>query len=308
MRSEASMGRWWMIMGPVASGEQVFFLTELSPEGSYEVELEVDGDRGGRVKIGPMSFVPSKLKISGKNEGKAPTIKEVDVIEVKHSVFNEAVIRWTTDVPSNTIVEYGFTTDYGKTVKYDKVFTTEHRIKISGLNRETTYHFRVVSRDIFGNASVSDGHTIDTTKQVSKVVVLDEPSPADKMKATLFRVNRAGDVAVRVFNDTRSRVFVRVRELTIFGAESNHGLGLKSGVALTINNCVDCHSFGITHPVGVKSRSRETSIPPNLPTIEDGMITCVTCHDPHGGEQEKLSRLPAMTDLCVQCHTGYPVI
>ncbi len=306
LRNEMPMDNGWAIMGPSSAGEQIFFFTDLSPEGTYEMVLEMEDERERRVTLDPVEFVPLKVERVGKNTGKPPSIKEVDVIEVKYSVFNEALVRWTTNVPANTIVEYGLTAEYGKVVEYSKVYTTEHRIKLTGLRANAVYHYRVISRDLFGSASVSEDHTLDTSRAFQKTVVLDNaPLASSGMEATLFKVSRSGEVALRVLNVTPSKTFVRIRELIIFKNQEKHGFGLKSAKELTINLCVECHSrsLGITHPVGVQSRSENTSIPTNLPTIEDGMITCVTCHNPHGGKEKYFSRLPYKRDLCIECHT-----
>jgi hypothetical protein len=59
------------------------------------------------------------------------------------------VITWTTDEPSSSGVEYGATIAYGNTASGDGDIT-EHRVTVSGLTPETTYHYRVLSSDACG--------------------------------------------------------------------------------------------------------------------------------------------------------------
>jgi len=72
---------------------------------------------------------------------------------------------------------------------------------------------------------------------------------------------------------------------------------------LAINACYQCHpvsALGTSHPVRLYS-GRDVRIPPELPTV-DGMLTCVTCHNPHGSEGKMLVRETIKTKLCVACH------
>ena len=79
---------------------------------------------------------------------------------------------------------------------------------------------------------------------------------------------------------------------------------LRDPEELTIDVCYSCHP-GIrgvaSHPVRIYATG-DTRIPDDLQTIKDGMITCATCHNPHGGEGKKLVREVIKTKLCVTCH------
>jgi len=78
---------------------------------------------------------------------------------------------------------------------------------------------------------------------------------------------------------------------------------LRNLEALSITVCYQCHpasSLGTSHPVRLYG-GKGVRIPDELPTV-DGMLTCVTCHDPHGSAGEKLVRERIKTKLCVACH------
>lgn len=66
----------------------------------------------------------------------------------------EAVITWSTDVPSSSRVEYGTAYSLGSVIESPSL-TTSHSIALTGLQPYTMYYFRVVSIDEFGNKSVS---------------------------------------------------------------------------------------------------------------------------------------------------------
>lgn len=83
---------------------------------------------------------------------------------------------------------------------------------------------------------------------------------------------------------------------------------LREPQELTIELCLSCHSntnLGTSHPVRLYARRGNTIIPDELPTIEDGMMTCVTCHSPHGAPASQLVREIVKTKLCVTCHIRF---
>lgn len=77
---------------------------------------------------------------------------------------------------------------------------------------------------------------------------------------------------------------------------------------LAIDACYSCHpanGLGLSHPVRIYPlESDSMKIPDILPTVNN-MLTCVTCHSPHGSNTKKLIRLEAKTQLCVACHINY---
>jgi hypothetical protein len=70
-------------------------------------------------------------------------------------------IVWNTDESADSVVEFGFTTNY-TTGKTNAVLMLAHEVELTGLSPDTTYHFRVRSRDGSGNFTVSSDATFDT--------------------------------------------------------------------------------------------------------------------------------------------------
>ncbi|MDQ7054925.1 MAG: fibronectin type III domain-containing protein [candidate division KSB1 bacterium] len=92
-----------------------------------------------------------------------------------------ATITWQTDEPADTQVEWGVSPAYGQRSPLDTSLTTDHRVQITGLTPNTTYHFRVKSRDASGNLAASADHTFttppDTTPPVIQNVLVQTPEP-----------------------------------------------------------------------------------------------------------------------------------
>jgi hypothetical protein len=81
-----------------------------------------------------------------------PRISDVVVLDRTSSSVR---VTWTTDLPSTTQVEYGPTSSYGWSTPLVTDPVTAHSAPITGLAAETTYHYRVVSRDAAGNTTRS---------------------------------------------------------------------------------------------------------------------------------------------------------
>jgi len=63
--------------------------------------------------------------------------------------------------------------------------------------------------------------------------------------------------------------------------------------------CLDCHSdrkAPAEHKVDIVPAREVRGLP-----LTDGMITCVTCHDPHANAYGSMLRIKA-GDLCLACH------
>ena len=78
---------------------------------------------------------------------------------------NSATVSWTTDIPATSQVEYGLTDAYGQTVSLGDQMDTARSMTVTGLEPETTYHYRVISTDPAGNTTVSSDAVFTTQLQ-----------------------------------------------------------------------------------------------------------------------------------------------
>jgi hypothetical protein len=75
---------------------------------------------------------------------------------------NSALINWTTSKPSDTQVEYGTTTACNSATPLDTAALRAHSVTLSALNANTTYYYRVRSKDAAGSLAVSPNFTFKT--------------------------------------------------------------------------------------------------------------------------------------------------
>jgi hypothetical protein len=75
---------------------------------------------------------------------------------------NSVALSWTTNEPSNTQVEYGPTTSYGRLSILNSSLVTNHNVDIVGLTPNTLYHYRGISTDASGNLAKTTDQTFKT--------------------------------------------------------------------------------------------------------------------------------------------------
>ncbi len=74
-------------------------------------------------------------------------------------------ISWSTDENSSTQIEYGLSSTYtaSTTLIDDTTYVTSHSQSLTGLTPNTTYHYRVISRDPSGTIATSTNQTFTTS-------------------------------------------------------------------------------------------------------------------------------------------------
>jgi hypothetical protein len=74
-----------------------------------------------------------------------------------------STITWTTDTGADSQVEYGLTSTYTSSSTRSFSTTTSHSVSLTGLTAGTTYNYRVISRDEYGQTSTSTNRTFSTS-------------------------------------------------------------------------------------------------------------------------------------------------
>jgi uncharacterized protein YkwD len=119
--------------------------------------------------------------ISGKTLSVSDVTAPIITNVVASPTETTAVITWTTDEAATSQVEYGNTTGYDSASALDVAPVVSHSITLSILEPNTTYHFKVKSRDKAGNQAVSEDDTFITSAS--------KPPPEDKLtSAEAFKV------------------------------------------------------------------------------------------------------------------------
>jgi purple acid phosphatase-like protein/IPT/TIG domain-containing protein/fibronectin type III domain protein len=99
-----------------------------------------------------------------------------------------AMITWQTNKPSDQQVMYGTTTAYGLSTSLDPTLSLSHSQTLTNLQPETTYHFRVRSRDEGGSVAQSADLTFTTPIEV----LISTLSPSGGTTGTQVVINGKG--------------------------------------------------------------------------------------------------------------------
>jgi hypothetical protein len=131
---------------------------------------------GGTCSDGPFKGLVDEVKIynralsaseiftmanpgTGNNDVTMPVIS---AIQASNLTPSSSTISWTTNEASDSQVEYGTTTSYGKVTTLNSTAVTAHTASLSGLSAQTTYDYHVKSKDAAGNLAVSSNYTFTT--------------------------------------------------------------------------------------------------------------------------------------------------
>src|ERR1035438_5552030 len=102
----------------------------------------------------------------------APVIANVSAGNVNSS---SAAITWTTDQISDSVVEYGLDTSYGNAVTNSTIIYY-HTVPLAGLSGNTTYHYRVKSKNSYNKQGISGDYVLTTAAATVADVIVESRS------------------------------------------------------------------------------------------------------------------------------------
>src|SRR3990172_4503798 len=238
----------------------------------------------------------------------ALSISGIEVEEVRQGVFLEAVIFWKTDSFADSALEYRTGGEDLKTVSASLDYSKEHRVTLAPLEGGTEYYFRISARDLSGNTARSSEFSFSTAAPFKRGEEVKPSRRLPRVEEVKFLKSRNNEFYLLASADVPSSFIVSVQERVKETQGDKNGNGLLAQKVSAIEACGNCHPQGTSHPVGVNAKTKDTVIPLHLPTLSGGVIACITCHLPHGGEQKYFARMDFQRDLCVECHRKDPFI
>jgi predicted CXXCH cytochrome family protein len=228
-------------------------------------------------------------------------ISDVKIQGVKKGPYVKAIVTWHTDAPSTTAIEYMIKDSKQRPyfISYRDLYSWDHKIELYRLKHRSIYSFRVKSKGLFGKTLVSREATIDTSKEIPIPESSKRPFSVIK-DVTAFRLKDHEGVFLLVEANKPVYCNVKIEETKNEKIKTAHKFKINRYAA--IYACEGCHSFNVSHPVGIRAQGEHVRTPTDLPTIDNGIITCASCHDPHGSHNLFLARIDFKADLCLKCH------
>lgn len=157
----------------------------------------------------------------------APVISEISAIDLTGT---GAIVKWKTNEPSTTQVEYGTSSSYGLMTTLNSSLVTIHSVLIGGLTPSTTYHYRVWSKDANGNTASSTDATFATPAlpDIASPIITDihTSNLATSSVSIVWTTNETSDS--KVYYSTSSPV-----NLSIAATASNSALVVSHSLNLT---------------------------------------------------------------------------
>ncbi|MBI3627693.1 MAG: fibronectin type III domain-containing protein [Candidatus Sungbacteria bacterium] len=147
-------------------------LANLSPATTYHFRIRSYDSSGNVGLSGDYTFTTAAASgASGVSANAPPIISEIGADTIGET---SATVNWTTDVPSDSLVEYGNTENLGSTAG-SATLSTSHSIALADLLSDTNYQFRVVSKPAGGAAfqATSPLHDFNT---LAVPIIVDPPA------------------------------------------------------------------------------------------------------------------------------------
>ena len=156
-----------------------------------------------------------------------------------------ATISWSTNEASDTQVEYGTTTSYGNATPLNTSLVTTHSVSLSGLQANTTYNYRVKSRDAAGNLAASGNLTFVTPTA---------PPPADTTSPVLSSIQStsitSSNATITWSTDEASDTQVEYGTTTAYGSSTPLNASLLTAHSVSLSGLQASTSYNYR----VKSR------------------------------------------------------
>jgi Bacterial Ig domain/Right handed beta helix region/Purple acid Phosphatase, N-terminal domain len=92
-----------------------------------------------------------------------PAALSISAVASSTIASDTVTITWTTNLASNSQVDYGATANYGQSSTLNSSMVTSHTVALSGLSASTTYHYRAKSVDASNHQVASADFTFTTT-------------------------------------------------------------------------------------------------------------------------------------------------
>jgi phosphodiesterase/alkaline phosphatase D-like protein len=130
---------------------------------------------------------------------------------------------WTTDEPATSEVEYGTSPSYGLITSHDMTLVTEHRVSLTGLSPQTTYHYMVKSRNASHLWGVSLGHTFATPDVTPPAISGVYSTDITANSATIAWATSEAATSLVVYGTSTSYGSTTSQDMTLL---SSHSVGL----------------------------------------------------------------------------------
>lgn len=272
-------------------------LTNLALNTQYNYRITVTDAAGNSYTTGNLLFATT-----GSRDNVGPVIGGVAAAPVDTETLQ---VTWTTDEMANSTVEWGTVSGvYPYSLSYAE-YVTGHTVTLQHLRANTTYYYRVISRDVAGNATVDAEQSVATPiSYLPKVaaVVTDDGS------ATLTWLRNADVSEYRLYLSTDGN-FSAIPNRTITETGANQYTETFSGLSNYVNYFIKVEGYkaATADDPEYKEHSIVRVFPPDRNPhghYTNNPSLCGDCHTAHLAQGARLTLETTPTRLCLSCHDG----
>jgi len=179
----------------------------------------------------------------------APVISNIAVTSI---TSDSATITWTTDQPSDSLVEYGQTTAYGSLAS-DSTLTTYHTVVLTGLIPSATYHNRTTSTTAIGASATSSDFTFQTEGQETIAITITAPTDGSTIDISeISEITVKGYITNITGNETGVNINGTIAELSNNNFSVNH-VPVTEGINTITVTAVDTSGATVTKAITVNA-------------------------------------------------------
>jgi phosphodiesterase/alkaline phosphatase D-like protein len=135
-------------------------LTGLTPSTLYHYRVKSADDSGNIGYSTDGTFTTGSVSQA---QVQAPAV--ISNIQTGSVTTGSANVTWTTNLPSDSQIEYGINSNFGTLTTLDTNLTTSHSVTILGLAENTNYIFRIKSKATGAVTTVSNNYEFNTLAQ-----------------------------------------------------------------------------------------------------------------------------------------------
>ncbi|MCX6004883.1 MAG: redoxin domain-containing protein [Chloroflexi bacterium] len=143
------------VQGENQTMNQSLTVTGLQPATTYHFKVVATDNEGKEVAQSQDNI----LTIPAEREKNPPVVSQSKAIRSDIG----AIIQWVTDEPATSQVMYGTTESCDSSTSLDSKLTTSHTVRLTGLESNITYYYRVKSVDPAGNEGIMNPPDTFTT-------------------------------------------------------------------------------------------------------------------------------------------------
>jgi len=250
--------------------------------------------------------------------GEPPLIANVAVIEIKKGVFLTATISWRTDHPTTSKITYWIKGKQESTLT-DPILQTDHQETLTELMKDEIYRFKINAEDPVGNIAESGPFEFSTAKTFSNQTADDflvQCCFAAPLGLESHFYRKDDHYLINITLARPVRLFFKIKEDNNFENDTVGSPDPKTNLPTEIKHivinekkiigliiCKKCHrNLTGHHPVNVFPK-KGMVVPSDYPVLDDGRISCITCHTPHASDLRFLVIKDHRQELCIGCHS-----